>query len=676
MSLPSISEEQQHIVDLVRNGNNVQIDAVAGSGKTTTSLYIALSQPSTSILLLTYNAKLKMETRERKQALDLDNLHVYSYHAFCVRYFDDRAYTDTGILDFLEKKKQKAELPSFTFDQIIIDEIQDMNPLYYQMTRIVVECCETPPQLVVMGDRKQSIYQFNKADSRFLTFASEVFPSPFPWKRASLSISYRITKPVAGFLNECCRGTLPIRSVKDGPRIRYLQCNAYSRRSLREVEYYLNRGYTYSDIFVLAPSVRSARSPVRILANRLTEKNIPIFVPVSDDGKLDEDVLRNKIVFSTFHQVKGLERPVVIVFDFCHHYFKYYNKHGATETEIPNTVYVAVTRATREISLLHDETSPFFSFLDTERMEAFCCIEASKKLRKDAPTIEQDEIKEQASKTKKVLPLTEVVRYLPIETLQQALKHVELKTVRAGSFTLEVPLKSKQQDLYESVSEINSIAIPSYFEFSKHKTMTIIRHLRYETQREETSSSSSSKQSRLLLQTLTSIGIPKLLQLSTNWVALKSGFQFKSAQIRSFDWLTKDTLSMALERLQNVFDAGSCLEFEKKVMNPDFDPAFHLCAFISIYDRTRKHLWNVKTVSSLTSEHVLQTALMLWLTNSVYVEATKAFLYNIMNDEQIEICLLPSFEKSVVQLLDYKKHGEKSIEDQEFIKMMTGQKIG
>jgi len=26
--------------------------------------------------------------------------------------------------------------------------------------------------------------------------------------------------------------------------------------------------------------------------------------------------------------------------------------------------------------------------------------------------------------------------------------------------------------------------------------------------------------------------------------------------------------------------------------------------------------------------------------------------------------------------LDYKKHGEKSIEDQEFIKMMTGQKIG
>ena len=43
MNLPSISQEQKNIIDLLKEKKNIVVDSVAGSGKTTTNLYIAKS---------------------------------------------------------------------------------------------------------------------------------------------------------------------------------------------------------------------------------------------------------------------------------------------------------------------------------------------------------------------------------------------------------------------------------------------------------------------------------------------------------------------------------------------------------------------------------------------------------------------------------------------------------
>ena len=51
-----LSEEQQCILDTVKEGHNVMVDAVAGTGKTTLILSIAREMPDTKILQLTYNA--------------------------------------------------------------------------------------------------------------------------------------------------------------------------------------------------------------------------------------------------------------------------------------------------------------------------------------------------------------------------------------------------------------------------------------------------------------------------------------------------------------------------------------------------------------------------------------------------------------------------------------------
>ena len=47
--------------------------------------------------------------------------------------------------------------------------------------------------------------------------------------------------------------------------------------------------------------------------------------PISDDAKLDDKIINNKIVFTTYHQSKGRERKVVILYSFDESYFTYYS---------------------------------------------------------------------------------------------------------------------------------------------------------------------------------------------------------------------------------------------------------------------------------------------------------------------------------------------------------------
>jgi len=54
-NIPKLSSEQNSIVEQLEN-TNVIVDSVAGSGKTTTNLHIALKYSTYNILLLTYNA--------------------------------------------------------------------------------------------------------------------------------------------------------------------------------------------------------------------------------------------------------------------------------------------------------------------------------------------------------------------------------------------------------------------------------------------------------------------------------------------------------------------------------------------------------------------------------------------------------------------------------------------
>jgi superfamily I DNA/RNA helicase len=370
------SAEQQDIIDCVKGGFNVLVDAVAGSGKTTTVLFLAAAVPHKKIVLFTYNARLKAETRERVRRLGLTNVEVHSYHSFGVAHYVNPCVTDTDLKNIL---KYNYPLKNNPVPHIVImDETQDMTPLYFQfVSKALVDMTKMCSQLLILGDNLQCIYDFPQkgADLRFLTLADMLYASSYPWKKRNLRTSYRITKPMEYFINEMVLGYPRMKSVKESSApVEYITGDIF--RKMPEYIYRtvleLLEVYKPDDIFILAPSVRTHNesNPIKKLENILVKRGIPCYVPISDDSELKDEVLANKVVFSSFHQSKGLERKVVFVYNFNAAYFTYYAKDKDTAV-CPNTMYVAITRAMERLYVCAEDnqTTPF-AFVNMDKVGA------------------------------------------------------------------------------------------------------------------------------------------------------------------------------------------------------------------------------------------------------------------------------------------------------------------
>ena len=168
------SNEQQIIIDYVKNKNNVIVDACAGSGKSTTVLSMAKSLPRRKFLQLTYNSMLRHEVNQKTKSLNIKNIKVHTYHSLAVRYYFNSAYTDSGIRKILSNSiKPREEIEHI--DVLVIDEAQDMTYLYFELVVKFLRDLNKKVQLVILGDYKQGLYEFKGSDTRFLTKSDQIW---------------------------------------------------------------------------------------------------------------------------------------------------------------------------------------------------------------------------------------------------------------------------------------------------------------------------------------------------------------------------------------------------------------------------------------------------------------------------------------------------------------------
>ena len=119
------SSEQQYVIDQLKGGNHVIVDACAGSGKTTTIMACAMACPKQLFAMITYNKQLRVEVETKVKELGLTNIHVYNYHSIAKKYYSNDGHTDTGIRDLLrQQSKPFYDIPLYSI--IVIDEAQDM----------------------------------------------------------------------------------------------------------------------------------------------------------------------------------------------------------------------------------------------------------------------------------------------------------------------------------------------------------------------------------------------------------------------------------------------------------------------------------------------------------------------------------------------------------------------
>ena len=155
------------------------------------------------------------------------------------------------------------------------------------------------------------------------------------------------------FVNDVMLGEERMNACRDGSVVTYVRNSRsnISRVVYGEITKLLENGVNPSEIFVLGGSVKGANSNIRRLENTLVEKDVPCHVPMLEGDKIDDRVIDGKVVFSTFHSVKGRQRKYVFVVGFDNAYFRF-NARTLPRDVCPNTLYVAATRATEGLYLL------------------------------------------------------------------------------------------------------------------------------------------------------------------------------------------------------------------------------------------------------------------------------------------------------------------------------------
>jgi hypothetical protein len=675
--MPIASEEQQNIIASIQEGNNVIVDSVAGSGKTTTILFTASTLPQKRILVITYNSRLKAETRERVRKNKLTNLEVHSYHSLGLQYYTTPCNTDTHLMNIL--RKEMGPRGQLKFDILILDECQDMRKDYYFFVRKFIKDMKNPAlQILVMGDNMQCVYGFLEADTRYLGLADKVFPSTLSWERCSLRTSYRITKPMEWFLNDVVLGFPRMKSIKESTiPIKYYTGDPFFKvpqALAQEIQMLLSTGLKPSDIFVLAPSIKTQNpmNPIKKFENILVNMGIPCFVPTSDEEGLNDEVVHGKVVFSTFHQSKGLERKIVIVMSFSMSYYYVFKKD--LREVCPNLLYVAATRASQALYLWAEgEGEAPLPFLEHELLTDGKHLERIHIPSKSSKKVTQDSSNENTRQ--RLLNVSALTRFLPEETLSQIVELSNIVTRKRATNSIDIPsIISTSGDKKENVSDLNGIAIPTIFEFRTKGYTSIQTDLETSflpTFRNTEKITEQQKEWIRVIQTdpTTPSDFLKLANIYSSYI---SGYIFKIVQIKNYDWLTENHVEPLIKVLEsNVHGEPGDMDFEETLSLPGYkfkNEEVQLQGRADLIDDLT--LWELKCVDSLKSEHIVQLALyaFLWQQTEYKKKGRRRFcLLNIRTGEVLELTGIENLTMIVDLVLDNAFRVSPTLTDEEFI---------
>jgi hypothetical protein len=633
-----LSADQERVTLQIKS-YHMQIIAVAGCGKTTTNLFICQKNSDKNILLLTYNASLKMETKQKMEKMNITNAKVYTYHSFAYKRYK-KCTNDYGLYEICKENIPPKE--KFSFDIIILDEMQDMTRLYFDFViKIYNDNQNKKVHFCILGDPFQTIYQYNGSDTNYFLYFPKISKLHYvKWKKCVLNHTFRCTNQVANFLNISMVKEQRILTSKESQKVRYIICDTFSNKIFAELQYYFHLGYSHRDIFILSPSVKSSNSPISLLSELCIQDGIPVFISYSDEDKPNEKVLENKLVFLTFHQSKGLERKVVIVMNFDNSYFMYYKKDQDPEV-CPNELYVAVTRSKERLSIIHDYRNRHLPFLNTNSIHHTADLivhkeisyeRAEKKFNERNSELLEDEstgfqVAQSAQNppiSKSVMHVIKNMQFKNIYTAVQCLNITNIDPKTFGQNTsnlhqyIELPSVVEQGHIYENVSNINSLLIMSLYEYRK------------------TGSTAISREYPNFIKYYESGDIPALLQLCNIKSCKENHFKFKLFQITNYNWVNSVDLEQCVSRLLRLpISADKCV-FEQPIKYTNILSNKTLTGRIDCIDED--NIWEFKCVASLDYQHFLQICLYMYVFMKTNPEKNfNYFLYNVYENIILKI---------------------------------------
>lgn len=715
MTLNKLSGEQENILKNIIEGKHVIVDAVAGSGKSTVVLSIAAKMKSKKILQMTYNSMLRLEVKEKVEKLRINNLKVHTFHSLAVRYYSEDAITDTGLRIILMNDLPPSS-PISIIDLIVIDEAQDMTVLYFLFIIKFLRDMKTQVQIMILGDYMQGLYDFKGADIRFLTMASEIWQKcpyliPSNFVKCTMKMSYRITNQMCSFINTVMLGEPRLEACRDGDKVKYIRNSRTNieKMVIFEVTKLLENGAEPSDIFILGASVKGINSNIRKMENVLALQGIPCHVPMFDAEKIDEKVIGGKVVFSSFHSVKGRQRKYVFVVGFDNGYMEFYAR-NLPKDKCPNTLYVAPTRASEKLFLLESDN------FTTDRPLEFLKLGHHDMMKQDYIHFKgqprsvfytkPEETKSNEIHAKHYITPTELIKFVAESVLDRISPIIEkiYKREDIGEHSeIQIPNIIKTKKGYEEVSDLTGIALQSmYYDYISYKFNREddeeIPNILYDLIQNHIDELKTNEHYYLreivneINENMSSIS--DYLYLANVLIALQEKLYFKLKQIdkTEYTWLTAKMVAQCNKRLENTI-GKECENKKPKIekviiqqkdeeahqiidefllSNMETTTKFRFTARVDLI--TEDSLWENKCTSSLSLDHKLQLVIYAWLWKMTRPSKIKKFkLFNIKSGEVLVLnATMEELNYIMIELLKGKYFVQEKKSDEEFLKECIG----
>lgn len=651
---------------MLRTGANIKITAVAGSGKTSTILHIANANRKKKIMSVMYNKALQVETRKKCKDLKVD-VDAMTFHGTCSRLYGRQVMNDTNIEEFL---REKARPHRRKYDIIMIDEAQDMSLIFYILLTRIIKDNGKSPQICILGDCGQMINSFRGATAKFIISPEDYFCNGRPWESMKLDVSFRITYQISDFLNHCIvKQDAPFQDIlatKSGPTVKYMICNPF--RDVIKKIYELLKTERPGDILILAPTVNTeSNNPLKIIENSLVRSNYSVARIRNDQEIFNEKFIEGRVAILTFNAAKGLQRKHVFVMNFDDSYEKYFLR---TPTDsCPNILYVALTRASHQLFLVHGETRNFLRMLQPKQLNKYVEFIGS-------PNVIEDLTKPQD----KPWSVTNLIRHIPHYTLRWCMNFVTVEVLEEEEEPCDIPvgleLSKGGVEFVEDVSAINGTAIVMYYEYLMHGRCQIVEIFKQILKDHEQAYSDPRNliiDSRYIyvngMKYATEVigGIRNCLReykedpnmgtflfVANVYSCLTSGYLDSlfnlSINPDNYDWIDQDTSLELLQRVERAVGEHGCV-------NGRFEEAY-ACGKIKgrVDFINKRNIFEFKCKQTLGESDVLQLAIYAYLVHRHEGKKRRNILYNILTNEKLEIKVeMDDVEKIIEKLLKVKE---------------------
>lgn len=452
-----LDRHQSALLRAVEQGHNAVVDCVPGSGKTTCALQMVERMPHAQFWIITYNRDLKNDTQVRLRVLGATNCVAANYHGFCCAHYAPGVHTDVDIRRRVLDADAPLRLPATGAPHVlVVDEAQDMNPTYFRLICKILKDVRDIPQIVVLGDTRQSIYAYSGADPKFLSEAARLYPgNGRVWKRARFALSHRLTRPMAAALNRSFLGGADVlRSEREGSPVQYWCVNVHDVH--KRLVAFLFEDFKPEEVLVLAPSVRTSNrfSPLAKIVNLLVKAGWPVEVQ-NDETKGSAKCTRHKVLVTTYHRSKGLGRKCVVVLSADASYFEYFDK-TSDPNACTNAQYVALTRSFHTLIVVQHHAAKPLAFLGD--------VDSDPNIEVVREPLPADGPSPPAPKPPVPRGVCAFLRHLPETALERARGMLQCTPMPLESLAkLSLPAEVRQGALTERVSDLVGIALGLYF---------------------------------------------------------------------------------------------------------------------------------------------------------------------------------------------------------------------